>query len=106
MKAIKTLVLSMGLLLIAGLGLLGYGLYSKAGQSGKSQPRTVTQTGAFSVTVPVPVGSRVDQMLAVGDRLVVRLGGAAGDRLLVLDPNDGHQLGSFALQPEAPTGGK
>lgn len=107
-KAIKALVAFMGLLLVGGLALLGYGLMNVK-NSGKSKPAAavassapVAQFGALAV--PVPAGARIEQTLVVGERVVLRLGGGGSERLLVLDPAEGKVVGSFVLTPEAPAG--
>jgi hypothetical protein len=101
MKAIKILVAVMGLLLIAGLGLLGYGLTSKTGKSGRAAaPPASVQFDA--VSVPLPAGARTEQMMVVADRIVLRMVGGGPDRLVVLDPAAGTVVGSFVLTPEAP----
>lgn len=109
-KAIKALVAFMAILLVAGLGLLGYGLMNVGAKGGKTRPAAPVVApaaeafGALSVPVPVPAGARVEQTLVVGERLVVRLSGGGGERLLVLDPAAGTVAGSFLLTPEAPAG--
>lgn len=110
MRAVKALVAFLGVLLVAGLALLGYGLYTKApskGTAGASAPTsTVTFSAATSaaefgrIAVPVPAGSRVEQMVVVGDQLVLRLTGTGGERVLVLDPAHGRAAGEFILTPE------
>lgn len=108
-KAIKALVAFMGILLVAGLGLLGYGLMNVKNGSKPRVPAPAASTSApaaefGALAVPVPAGSRVEQTLVVGDRLVLRLAGGGGERLLVLDPAEGRVAGSFVLTPEAPAG--
>lgn len=105
-KAIKTLVAFMGILLVGGLGLMGYGLMN-AKNGVKAKPATavsaaVAEFGALAV--PVPAGARIEQALVVGDRVVLRLAGGGSERLLVLDPAEGKVSGSFVLMPEAPAG--
>ncbi|CAA7622519.1 hypothetical protein [Magnetospirillum sp. UT-4] len=106
MKAIKALVAVMSTLLLAGIGLLVYGFYTKATQMG-AKPAPMAQavpaaTASFGeVTVALPAGAKVDQVLAAGDRLVVRLGGPGPVRLLVFDPVTGSATGSFVLAPAA-----
>lgn len=104
-KAIKALVAFMGVLLVAGLAVLGWGLSNSAGKAGKPRPAAAVATGADfgNVNVLVPAGSRIEQTLVVGDRLVLRLSGGA-ERLLVIDPMAGTVAGSFVLTPEAPAG--
>jgi hypothetical protein len=106
-KAIKALVAFMGVLLVAGLAVLGWGLSNaKGGAKSKAAPATVaTASEQFgTLAVPVPAGARVEQTLVVGERVVVRMSGAGGERLLVLDPAEGKMVGSFVLTPEAPAG--
>lgn len=104
-KAIKALVAFMGVLLVAGLAVLGWGLSNTAGKAGKPRPAATVAAGTDfgNVDVLVPAGSRIEQALVVGDRLVLRLSGGA-ERLLVIDPLAGTVAGSFVLTPEAPAG--
>lgn len=103
MKAIKALVVFLGVLLLAGLGLLGYGLFAKK-PAGKATASIATATAAVAefgaVAIPVPAGSRIDQMIGAGERVVVRLSGPGPERLLVIDPGQGRVVGSFTLTPE------
>lgn len=101
MKAIKALVIFMGLLIVAGLAVLGWGL---SNQTAKSTPTRVATEGARfgTVEIAVPAGMKVEQTLVAGERVVLRLTGGAGERFVVLDPADGTVAGSFVLRPEAP----
>src|SRR5690349_19120744 len=106
MKAIKGLVVFMGVLLLAGLGLLGYGVATQTGKKPRPAPAAVAATPgtAFgAVAVPVPAGAKVEQTLVVGERVVLRLSGGGPERFVVLDPADGSVAGSFVLSPEAPS---
>jgi len=104
-KAIKALVVFMGLLLVTGLAVLGWGLSNTAGKVGKPRPQVTVAGAEFAtVNVPVPAGARVEQVLVAGERVVLRLTGGGAERLLVLDPADGKVAGSFVLVPEAPAG--
>jgi hypothetical protein len=105
MRAIKGLVLFLGVLLMAGLGVLGYGLYSKAPMKGT--PTAAASRGATSpvaefgqLAVPIPAGSRIEQMVVAGERVVLRLSGGGPERILVLDPGLGKVSGGFVLTPE------
>lgn len=98
MQGIKALVFGMGFLLLAGLGVLGYGLLAKAGKlSGGGG-----SAAAFG-TVPLPLPPKA-QLLALqeaGGRLAVLVDDGSGRRsILVLDPAGGTVLGSFV--PAAP----
>ena len=106
MKALKGLVAFLGLLLVIGLGVLGYGLATKAhlkGAAGSTAAAKTTVSSASdfgAVQIPLPAGSRVEQMTTVGDRVVLRITGGGPERVLVLDPALGRVTGSFVLSPE------
>jgi hypothetical protein len=116
MKAIKTVVALLGVLLIMGLGLLGYGFYMKArgpGQASGGTPAAVEAGSAVTdfgtVRLDLPPGARIVQMEAAGGRIVLRVATPDGhERLLVLDPAQGRVSGTFLLpsptmpQPAAP----
>ncbi|CAA7622317.1 hypothetical protein [Magnetospirillum sp. SS-4] len=110
MKALKALVAFLGLLLVIGFAALGYGLYtgahlkgtaassSSSPSSSAAVPSAVAEFG--TVQIPLPAGSRIDQMSTVGDRVVLRLSGGGPERLLVIDPAGGKVAGAFVLAPE------
>ena len=117
MKAIKTVVALLGVLLIMGLGLLGYGFYMKArgpGQASGGTPAVAVEAGSGvadfgTVRLDLPPGARIVQMEAAGGRIVLRVATPDGhERLLVLDPEQGRVSGTFLLpspampQPAAP----
>jgi hypothetical protein len=111
MKALKALVIGMGLLIVIGLGLVGYGLFVKgSGVHGEASHRPVSLPGEpapagqgyFSVELPVSAGSHLEQMTASGDKLLLRLSGADGERILVLDANTGHLAGTVTLVGQRP----
>lgn len=109
MKAVKILVAVMTALMIAGLGVLGYGLYTKAGPTGRgSVAAGIASPGEMfgTVVVPLPAGGRVEQMVVADGRLAVRIGGSGGDRVVILDPASGRVLGRFDLTAEAPQGAR
>lgn len=119
MKAIKALVFFMGFLLVAGIGLLGYGMYSKAGRSVKA-PAVIAPAGV-PVAAPVdlagfgglgldqPAGTRIAAARVSGTILVVELtDGGRADRVALVDLAGGSLLGmvyvdAAAAAPEAPT---
>ncbi len=121
MKAIKALVIFMGLLLVAGIGLLAYGVVNKGDQQTvtaadpapaaprpsapaalrPSAPDAPRPSGGFgTIEVPLPPGTHVEQMAVAGERVVLRVTGGGTDRLVVLEPASGRVAGSFVLTPE------
>ncbi|OIQ87916.1 hypothetical protein GALL_302110 [mine drainage metagenome] len=117
MKLLKVLVLVMAILIAAGLGLLGWGLTHNMGHKPAVPPAVVTAlpvppaTAAAGAALPVapyhvdvalPAGARVEQMAVTADRVILRLSGAAGPSLLVLDPVSGRVAGRVVLRQAAP----
>jgi hypothetical protein len=109
MQGIKALVIALGVLIVAGLVLLGYGMYAKARKLGGSEEIAVQPVApgaaplrAFG-TVPVTLapGGRVEDMAAVAGRLAVRVSEGETSRILLLDPASGAVAGSFVLAPAA-----
>lgn len=105
MKALKALVIGMALLIVGGLVLVGYGIYrngvKRAAPAATSERPVPSAAGSyFSVELPLPAGARLEQMATAGDRLVLRLSGGEGDRILVVDPLTGQVAGSIALVPQ------
>ncbi len=109
MKALKVLVAGMGVVIVLGLALVGYGLYRNnhlkapaesvqtvpAGPSGAASP----VAPFYASELPIPTGSRLEQVLSAGDRVVLRFTGDDGDRLVVLDPRNGQVGGTIQLIP-------
>lgn len=103
MKAIKALVAFMTLLIVVGLGVLAWGLSRQADKVGAASPRPAAVSDGFgSVAVALPAGARIEQVMAAGDRVVLRVTGAGDDRFVVLDPQSGRVAGSFVLSFEPP----
>lgn len=107
MKAIKALVLFMGILIVSGLGVLGWGLSQQSGKmaaNSPAAPRSASDAadGFGTVAVALQTGARIEQVLVAGERVVVRVSGGGEDRIVVLDPATGTVAGSFVLAPETP----
>ncbi len=101
MKILKALVIFLGVVLVGGFALLIYGFATRIPHAHPESARSKQPAGAFgTVAVPVPQGETVMGMVASGGRVVLRLGGTGGDRLVVLDPSSGRVVGQFVLTPE------
>jgi hypothetical protein len=106
MKSLKALVIGMGLLIVIGIALLGYGLYrnvqhpatAKAGPAGAGE----NANAYFAVDLPVAAGTHLEQMAVAGEKVILRFSGAEGERILVLDPQTGHLAGTISLVPQKP----
>jgi hypothetical protein len=101
MTGLKSLVICMGLLILAGVALVGYGV-SRRPPSGAPPPvaQLPGQPAYFAAELPIPRGGRLEQVAATGDRLVLHFSGGEGDRILLLDTHTGQLAGSVTLVPE------
>lgn len=93
MQGLKALVIFLGVLIVLGLGVLVYGIATKAGKLGDAPPTF------DEATVTLPAGASVVEMRPDGDRLYLRLSAPGGERILVLD-RDGNRLGEIKLESD------
>ena len=99
MQAIKALVIGMGVLIVAGMIILVYGVTTRFGKTslggGKGQ-------GFDEVNVTLPSGSEVLDARLDGDTLVVRMrDGAGATRVILFRREDGKRIGSFRFEAPA-----
>lgn len=109
MRAIKGLVIGMGVLLVGGLALLVYGISQKAGNPDYKMFRgspasktaaTVPVAGFGETRLPLPAGCEVAEMRPDGPLLYLRIGPAgACERIIVIDVATGLSTGSIWLRP-------
>ena len=104
MQSVKALVIFMGLLILAGLGLLVYGVVGQVSEIAGpgTPPGTPGGFGAASVTLPagcVLAEARLDE-----GRLVLRAEGPSGrpdcQQVILLDPASGAELGRITIAPQ------
>ena len=89
MRALLTLVVVMGVLIVAGVvGLLVTILHRVAGPA-----------AAVETVLHEPVGTHMQSVTSVGDRLAVVLSGGTADRLVMIDARSGKVVGRVALAP-------
>lgn len=111
MRALKALVIVMGVLILAGMGLVGYGIVKRVATPERpSQPATMPTASAVSapearpygpVEISLPSGARIARTRTSGERLIVELELASGgERLLVLDLATGALVGTIDLMPQ------
>ncbi len=107
MQSIKGLVIFMGLLILAGLGLLVYGMVNQVSEvAGPGGPVAPGAPGGFDeVEISLPAGCSVVETLVDGDRLIVRTDGpdsnASCRKIIIIDLESGEVLGrvQFKLGP-------
>lgn len=119
MQAIKALVIFMGVLLLAGLGLLGYGMYTKAGKAVKDAPVVASPLGSPAAAGAVvasaglagfgtlgldqPAGTSIAAVTVAGSQMVITLrGGGLGDRVVVVDSTTRAVIGQVTLDAALP----
>ena len=91
MRALKTVVVVMGIMLIGGFAVLVAVIIGRL--SHKSAPRS------FATAIDIPRGARVEAMATGADRLVLDLVLPEGSRqLLVIDLTSGARLGIVELR--------
>ena len=98
MRALRILVVVMGIMLVVGVAAL---IAIVAGRRSRGGPAPATAARAFgSRAVEIPRGSRIEAMTAGPERLVLGLLLPDGGRqLLVIDLATGSRLGTIELQP-------
>ncbi len=94
----------MGLVLIAGLGLVIYGFVGTLSTEEAADTVPDTHRTPYRHTLSLPAASTVVESFAIGDRLAVRLRTPEGDLLLLIDPGTGSEIGRIRFAPsgEAP----
>ena len=124
MQALKGLVIGMGLLIVAGMVLLVYGLYQKANDPNfkfftfddeksktaqteslsvapplATSPRRQSQFGATAI--PLAPGDALISMIAEGHRLIMHIRNGSGDeKVVITDMESGSVLGTFDLKAD------
>jgi len=99
MAGLKTLVMAMGVLILVGIGLVGYGL-----TRGKQAAPTsaAAQAGYFNSELPVPHGAKLVSVSATNDRVVLHFNaGDNSDKILLVDAHNGQVTGTVTLLPES-----
>jgi hypothetical protein len=96
MRALKVLVVVMGVMLVGGLIVL---IVAIAGRAGFRPPTETAKRGFGERVVALPQGAVLAGRDVVGDRLVLTIAlPDGGHRLLVFEPGTGTILGSLELK--------
>lgn len=113
MRALKVLVITMGVLIVGGLMLLAWGIYTKARRVGEPRADLAAARAGFgTVELPLPAGARIEGLATTADRIVLRVvdggggggGGGESERLLVIDPATGSTVGTIQVTPQVTPG--
>jgi len=94
MRALKALVIIMGILLLGGSATLAVLLVQRLGthHAPASHPPAV-------VELALPADGAVTAIAGLGDRLALHVKAPDGDRILVIDPTSGTILETIQLKP-------
>lgn len=107
------LVIGMGVLIVVGITILGYGLYRKANEPDfkffkdeaapvRSVPKAgEDKTGFGDLRLPVPPGTHIRSHGLHGARLLLHLEGDV-ESLVIIDVDSGRIEGRVLLEPTTP----
>ncbi|MEX2450782.1 MAG: hypothetical protein WD407_08010 [Rhodospirillales bacterium] len=116
-QVLKALVIGMGILIVIGMGVLGYGLYKQAQEldAGGARSSSVSpsvsssapssgggedKTGFGEAVLPIPAGCEIAEVKPDGDRLYVIIGPAPScARIVIVDPKSGKIMGTLKAAP-------
>ena len=97
MRALKILVVVMGIMLVLGFAALVVVIAGRISRSG--HPPAMARVFAERA-IDIPRGARIEAMTATGERLVLALELADGNRqLVIIDLASGIRLGAIDLRP-------
>jgi hypothetical protein len=96
MRTLKALVIIMGVLIVAGTGVVIYTVAKRVSQAGR------LAGGPVAASLTLPAGCSVAEMTTIGDRLALRLAGDGDCRQIILvDPATATITGHIGLgQPK------
>lgn len=92
MQGLKFLVIFLGVLIVIGLGILVYGIATKAGKLADA-PATVD-----GAAIDLPDGATVLEMTTGEGRLYVRVGNPSGGQSILIFDDRGRDLGKIELR--------
>lgn len=92
MRALKILVVVMGVMIVAGTVTLGVLIVRRAGGSGEP-----TATAALLRQLDEPSGTAIAAIALSPDRLAIQLRGGGPDRVVLVDPRSGATVARITL---------
>ena len=110
LRALKFLVIAMGVVIVVGTAVVVITIFQRAAAPGsdavsaeraerRGPARPEARGGFGTQQLEIPRGSRIADMIAEDDRLILRLELADGTRrIVVLDTESGARLGTFEIR--------
>lgn len=97
--ALKAIVVILGLMILAGLTLMGAILAGRFAHHAPARPDAAAAAPGYAApAIDLPAGAQVDRMTIGGDRLVLDIALPGGAReLVILDLATGRRLGTIPL---------
>ena len=113
MRALKGIVIGMGILIVVGLGAVGYGIYKNASALGdKTTPvpshspsSQISEAWKQDLLVSLPPGCVVGEIETGGNRIYVIISGTPQEgqtvcsRVIVVDSVSGQRIGIIKVVP-------
>lgn len=109
MRALKAILVIMGLFIAAGFVFIGYEVYNRMTDPERraepGAPPPPPPGGIAETALGLPEGATIETVVPSGSRVVfnVRLPGGQGDRLYVLDPRNGAVTATVTTGPAGGT---
>lgn len=105
MRALKALVVIMGIMILVGVVALIVIIANRINQHGSAQTRpnptaapASSQNPATPIPVDLPKDAEIKEIIGLGDRIVLRILTPDGQQsLITLDPTTGQRLGTLLL---------
>lgn len=96
MRALKVLTIVMGVMILAGTGVLVAVIVHRV-SSPASSGAPIAGLASVALVLDEPAGTHIAGIAAAGDRLAVQLQGGGADRVVLVDPHSGAVAGRIAL---------
>ena len=97
MRALKILVVVMGVLIVVGTATLAVLLVRRAGGDTATTSQPAASATALLRQLDEPSGTSIAAIALSTDRLVIQLRGGGPDRVVLLDPRNGATVARVAL---------
>ncbi len=96
MRALKVVTIVMGVMILAGTGVL-VAVIAHRVSSPASSGTPIAGGAPLALVLDEPAGTRIAGIAAAGDRLAVQLQGGGADRVVLIDPRLGIVAGRILL---------